>query len=1223
MTFTVHVDQTFVRDEIEFSVKSVSGTEKSWGPEPLAERRPDRWNALIEALDETERPTIIYTMSQRETNLLAEELSPHIGKCLAYHAGLTNERRRDVEAEFIEGRCDVIVATNAFGMGIDKADIRSVIHWSTPASPEALYQEAGRAARGADVERAKAILVFHESDLDHAYRTVRRDVPVRWEIERVDRVLREMADLQNRNIITVTDRDLGRLALLRPGLSVRVVLAHLERAGLVNELDRHYATMSVRRTGNSAESLTTLETELLAAVDSNTEYVTLSTSALVGIGGTSRPRDVTSALNALIRRGLLEQRRSVAVRLLEDDPDDLVELAKSASNRIWKQLLRHRDDHGANRYHRSLARADGDARSIRMGIEVLSAFGLVEVKYETADGAIPAARLNKHANPAKLGTAYGSAHRLAAALRSMDLRGPLAVEDLAARTELEAEPLMDALGLLHLVGAASVDLRSWEDMGSRRTTDDDAVDVAREIAIIDVPDRQDCLANAVVASIDRARLTRLRLETLRRYAAIEPGDDLNDRDAYQAYLERYLTEPDFLDRVAADTTASLVEHLTPRQRKIVQEPATAPIVILAGPGTGKTLTLVTRIAYRVRSGYVLPERILAVTFTRAATAEMRARLAQFGVRGVDVRTLDSLAVKLVNDNWSTMGFPARPSILEPAEQHQLLRRLDPTANTSRELQKISLAKAERRPLIEQLHVDYQGALETSNRIDFQDAKAKAAEFLHRGGDSSRMYLESLDEVYVDEYQDLSPLQIDLVEAISALAQLTVVGDPRQAIYEWNGARPDELIRLYERELKAFDLVENFRSTRAILDTANAVIQAALPELQPVVAAAGGPSRPVDQHSFGSEEAMFGHVARTVQRWLDSGVPDSEIAVLARTNDMVSAIASWLREHHIAAHEEGLPHVAATHAFSILERFAGTNLEVDSDSEDSLLDQLDQLGTLEEVSVMLRGRDDQETAENASDWGRLRDAVDDCERMGAGDLVAAIRAIKKSEDGPRDRAGVVVTTMTRSKGLEWDAVAVTNLGSDEMLDKLNQGRDLPCPLRLHHPRASAPRPELGRPTYEVARLMSPESSDRPRRRTPRMVPIYLPGSAAPMLEWVNEPSAPRSWGAFVNDTYLPHAWDVDVTTAESVEGWRRASAAYMDELEKLQSEWDEYEEAVETGRLSVSAAQLEEHPSILDLFGNYEAEIAENKQMLTAFAEMMLEEMKDIEDDVERFIEGGE
>jgi DNA helicase II / ATP-dependent DNA helicase PcrA len=1037
MTFTVHVDQTFVRDEIEFSVCIVTGPEQPWGKEPLSVRRPARWQALLAALDATERPTIIYTMSKRETDLLAAELVPHLGRCLAYHAGLTNDERRDVEEQFLVGDCDVIVATNAFGMGIDKSDIRSVIHWSTPASPESLYQEAGRAARGADIQRAKAILLFHESDLDQAYRTVRQDVPSRWEIERVDRVLRELADLQHQEIIIVTDRDLTRLATLRPALSVRVVVAHLERAGLVREIDRHHATMSVRRTGRTAIELTDLEAELLRCADSLTAYVTLSTSALVGLAGASRPRDITSALHGLVRRGLLEQCRSVSVRLLEQEPSPLVERAKAASNRIWKQLRQYRDERGATRYCRSLSHNDGDAHSIRIGVEVLAAFGLIDVKYETANGAVPAARLSKNARPAKLAEAYASAGHLAGVLQPMDLRHPLTVGHLSSHAGLDSNQLMDALALLHLVGAASVDMRSWEDMSTAGAIGgNDEPNVARELKIIDVADRETSLGNAVAASVARARVTRLRLETLRRYAAIETGDDPDGRDAFQAYLEQYLTEPDFLERVAADTTSSLVDNLTPRQREIVQESATAPIVILAGPGTGKTLTLVTRIAYRVRSGYVLPERVLAVTFTRAATSEMRARLAQFGIRGVDVRTLDSLAMKIVSDNWAAMGFPAQPSIVDIGDQHELIRRLDPAANSQRELRRISLAKAKRMPLTEQLHSDYQRALEGSNRIDFQDAKSKAAWFLHHGGERSQMYLEGLDEVYADEYQDLSPLQIDLVDAISGSAQLTVVGDPRQAVYEWNGASPDELIRLYDRESKAFDLVENFRSSQEILDIANAVIRQALPSLEPVVAVSGAAAPKVSRCGLDKEGTMLSHVGQTVQRWLDQGVHDNQIAVLARTNEMVGAVTSALKACGVAAHAEGLPHIATTHVFDIFEQFAQSEVAIESDEGNTLIDRLDQIRSEPDMSALLSGRDDEEAAENEADWGRLRDAVDDLERKGVSDLCAALRAIKRSEDGPRDRAGVVVTTMTKSKGLEWDAVAVTNLGADAMLDWLN-------------------------------------------------------------------------------------------------------------------------------------------------------------------------------------------
>ncbi len=154
-------------------------------------------------------------------------------------------------------------------------------------------------------------------------------------------------------------------------------------------------------------------------------------------------------------------------------------------------------------------------------------------------------------------------------------------------------------------------------------------------------------------------------------------------------------------------------------------------------------------------------------------------------------------------------------------------------------------------------------------------------------------------------------------------------------------------------------------------------------------------------------------------------------------------------------------------------------------------------------------------------------------------------------------------------------------------------------------------------------MSTESQGQSGQRKPRIVPIYVPGSALPHLEWVNEPRSPRDWGAFVDDTYLPHTWDVDADSSESVEKWRRASATYMDELDKLRAEWIAYEDAVEAARLSVSDAQLAEHPKISDLFDGYAAEIAENRETLAAFAQMMQEEIDDIEGWVEEAREADE
>ena len=113
-------------------------------------------NAVKEILKDP-KPSIIYTARRKNVDLLKEELD-----CLAYHAGLSDMERTDVQNQFMQSDCPVIVATNAFGMGIDRPDIRRVIHYDTPGSLEAYYQEAGRAGR--DAKPADCILLYNYSD---------------------------------------------------------------------------------------------------------------------------------------------------------------------------------------------------------------------------------------------------------------------------------------------------------------------------------------------------------------------------------------------------------------------------------------------------------------------------------------------------------------------------------------------------------------------------------------------------------------------------------------------------------------------------------------------------------------------------------------------------------------------------------------------------------------------------------------------------------------------------------------------------------------------------------------------------------------------------------------------------------------------------------------------------------------------------------------------------
>ncbi|MBQ2869040.1 MAG: RecQ family ATP-dependent DNA helicase [Akkermansia sp.] len=106
---------------------------------------------------------IIYCSTRKNVMLVFEELSSQHLNVVAYHAGMTDEEREFSQNAFVSGRADVVVATNAFGMGIDRSDVRFVVHFEIPGSVEAYYQEAGRAGR--DGNPAVCELLFNHADL--------------------------------------------------------------------------------------------------------------------------------------------------------------------------------------------------------------------------------------------------------------------------------------------------------------------------------------------------------------------------------------------------------------------------------------------------------------------------------------------------------------------------------------------------------------------------------------------------------------------------------------------------------------------------------------------------------------------------------------------------------------------------------------------------------------------------------------------------------------------------------------------------------------------------------------------------------------------------------------------------------------------------------------------------------------------------------------------------
>ena len=393
-------------------------------------------------------------------------------------------------------------------------------------------------------------------------------------------------------------------------------------------------------------------------------------------------------------------------------------------------------------------------------------------------------------------------------------------------------------------------------------------------------------------------------------------------------------------------------------QRVVAEALIGPVCVLAGAGTGKTRAITHRIAYGVASGAYDPARVMALTFTSRAAAELRARLRALGAEGVAARTFHAAALAQLNHFWPLVVGGSAPRVLdykgrllgEAAERLRLRVDVPTLRDVAAEIewrkvsavgmdayeQRLAARGAPGTLSTDQmlaLVAGYEQLKDERRMLDFEDVLLAIAGMIESEPSVAMHVRESYRHFVVDEYQDVSPAQQQLLDLwLGGRRDVCVVGDASQTIYTFAGATPEYLLG-FERRYEDATLVRlerNYRSTPEVVDAANRLMRGRAGALQlhavaslasptdaapstggasstdaapPPPSAAGTSPEPLVLE-FADELAEARGVATRIRDRIDAGVRPESVAVLMRVNSQSAILERALDEVGVGSRVRG-------------------------------------------------------------------------------------------------------------------------------------------------------------------------------------------------------------------------------------------------------------------------------------------------------------------------------
>ncbi|PZR54995.1 ATP-dependent DNA helicase [Xylanimonas oleitrophica] len=510
---------------------------------------------------------------------------------------------------------------------------------------------------------------------------------------------------------------------------------------------------------------------------------------------------------------------------------------------------------------------------------------------------------------------------------------------------------------------------------------------------------------------------------------------------------------------------AILEALDPEQREV----ATAlrgPVVVLAGAGTGKTRAITHRIAYGVRTGVYKPTSVLAVTFTARAAGEMRTRLRELGVAGVQARTFHAAALRQLSYFWPRVigGAPSRiaeykaPAVAEAARRIGISVDRVAVRDLASEIEwaKVSLVSPDdyvRRALtdgrpapagydlqtVARLATAYEDVKNERGVIDFEDVLQILAGILAENRSVADEVRSQYRHFVVDEYQDVSPLQQFLLDQwLGDRRELCVVGDPSQTIYSFTGATPRYLLDFRRRfkDAQEIRLVRDYRSTPQVVHLANEVLRRGRVTGALELRAQRPAGPPVGFTTYDDDESEAAGIAARAGRLIAAGTRPSEIAVLYRTNAQSEAFEAALSDagigYQVRGGERFFQRKEVRDAIVLL-RGAARSADPDQPMPEQVRDVLTTAGWSEKPPAArgaARERWDsmQALVALADDLARAPGA--DGEPATIATLVAELEERSAAQHAPTVE-GVTLASLHAAKGLEWDAVFLAGMSEGLM------------------------------------------------------------------------------------------------------------------------------------------------------------------------------------------------